>query len=90
MKERNGNVPEPLRSILNAASPSVIGTDPLFPSFGHDPEIDRGFDDDMFDGDGDPDEGCTNKGGHSFVTADTDNGGDGRSYCEFCLADGDA
>lgn len=29
-------------------------------------------------------------GKHSWVTADEDNGGDGRSYCEYCLADGDA
>ncbi len=33
---------------------------------------------------------CTNPEGHSWVCADTDNGGDGRTYCEFCLADGDA
>lgn len=38
--------------------------------------------------DSEPD--CSNPGGHSWVTADEDNGGDGRSYCEWCLADGDA
>lgn len=27
---------------------------------------------------------------HSWVTADKDNHGDGRSYCEYCGADGDA
>lgn len=37
------------------------------------------------------DEGaCTNPAGHSFVCADVDNGGDGRTYCEWCGADGDA
>lgn len=33
---------------------------------------------------------CTNPRGHSWVTAEEDNGGDGRCYCEWCLADGDA
>ena len=33
---------------------------------------------------------CSDPNGHSWVTADEDNGGDGRSYCEHCLADGDA
>ena len=33
---------------------------------------------------------CSNPAGHSFVCADEDNGGDGRVYCEWCLADGDA
>lgn len=32
---------------------------------------------------------CTNPGGHSFVIEDTDHG-EGRSYCEWCGADGDA
>lgn len=45
---------------------------------------------DMFDDDPDPNERCSNKGGHEFVTADEDNGGDGRSYCQWCSADGDA
>jgi hypothetical protein len=45
-------------------------------------------DDDMFDAD---DEGeCPhNKRGHSFVTEDVDRG-EGRSYCQWCNADGDA
>jgi hypothetical protein len=30
------------------------------------------------------------KEGHSWVIADEDNGGDGRCYCEYCGADGDA
>jgi hypothetical protein len=79
------------------AAQSVTGTDPLFPSFAHDPEIDHGFDDDMFDGDDDPDEGCSNKGGHEFVCSGTAYGGDdesyhgeGRCYCQWCGADGDA
>lgn len=34
---------------------------------------------------------CPRPGGrHSWVVSDPDNGGDGRTYCEFCLADGDA
>jgi hypothetical protein len=45
---------------------------------------------------GDDDPGCTNPGGHSFVSSGTEYGGDdesyfgeGRCYCEFCGADGD-
>jgi hypothetical protein len=38
----------------------------------------------------DSEDKCSNPGGHSWVTADEDNGGDGRSYCQHCLADGDA
>jgi hypothetical protein len=52
-------------------------------------EIDRlaELDDDF---DADPNEGCPNKGGHEFIEEDTDDGSEGRSYCQHCLADGDA
>jgi hypothetical protein len=44
----------------------------------------RGYDDD-----GEPI--CTNPGGHSWVTQKGDDiAGEGRSYCEWCGADGDA
>lgn len=33
---------------------------------------------------------CIDRNGHSWVVADEDNGGDGRCYCEYCGADGDA
>lgn len=33
---------------------------------------------------------CTNPAGHSWVIEDTDGHGEGRAYCEWCLADGDA
>jgi hypothetical protein len=52
-------------------------------------------DDDMFDDE--PDDGCTNPGGHEFVCSGTQYGGDdesyhgeGRCYCVHCGADGDA
>lgn len=32
---------------------------------------------------------CTNGHGHSWVCEDVESG-EGRSYCEYCLADGDA
>jgi hypothetical protein len=45
----------------------------------------------------DPNDGCTNPGGHSWVYTGTQYGGDdesyygeGRCYCEWCGADGDA
>lgn len=45
----------------------------------------------------DLDDGCTDPGGHSWVCTGTAYGGDderycgeGRTYCEFCGADGDA
>lgn len=37
-----------------------------------------------------PDPPCTNSAGHEWVTADRDEGGDGRCYCIWCGADGDA
>lgn len=44
-----------------------------------------------------PDDGCTDPGGHSWVYTGTQYGGDdesyfgeGRCYCEHCGADGDA
>lgn len=40
-----------------------------------------------YDEDGEP--VCCNPGGHSFVCEDVESG-EGRSYCEYCLADGDA
>jgi hypothetical protein len=47
-------------------------------------------DDDMFDRD-DEDECPRNKRGHSFVVQEAfDSIGEGRCYCEFCGADGDA
>lgn len=33
---------------------------------------------------------CPGRRDHSWVVADEDNGGDGRCYCEYCGADGDA
>ena len=48
------------------------------------------FDDDMFDGD-DEGECPKNKRGHAFVVQEGfDIIGEGRSYCEWCGADGDA
>lgn len=47
--------------------------------------------------DDEPDDRCSNPGGHSWVYSGTQYGGDdesyhgeGRCYCEFCGADGDA
>jgi hypothetical protein len=47
--------------------------------------------------DDDPNDRCTNPGGHSWVCTGTQYGGDdesyhgeGRCYCEWCGADGDA
>ena len=40
--------------------------------------------------DAEPDGDCSNPSGHEWVCADEDNGGDGRTYCCWCLADGDA
>lgn len=49
------------------------------------------FEDDFdFDADGAEDYCLVTGGAHSWVIADKDNGGDGRCYCEFCCADGDA
>lgn len=43
----------------------------------------------LFDDDGYPPP-CPGRKDHSWVIADEDNGGDGRCYCEYCGADGDA
>lgn len=40
-----------------------------------------------FDDDGEP--VCCNPGGHEFVCEEVESG-EGRSYCQWCLADGDA
>lgn len=45
----------------------------------------------LYDLDEDGEPVCTNPGGHSFVCEDVDGlYAEGRSYCEYCLADGDA
>lgn len=43
----------------------------------------------MFEDEYEDENKCENPGGHSFVCEDCDSG-EGRSYCEYCLADGDA
>jgi hypothetical protein len=43
-----------------------------------------------FDDDGSYPPPCPGRKDHSWVVADKDNGGDGRCYCEYCGADGDA
>lgn len=45
-------------------------------------------DDDLFDGDDDPDAGCPNKGGHEWIVEETEDGSEGPVYCEHCLVGG--
>jgi hypothetical protein len=76
---------ERIRDVMAANDQSDTFVDLRLPLM---PDIDD--DDDMFDGDADSNEGCSNKGGHVFVEQDTEDGSEGRSYCECCGADGDA
>jgi hypothetical protein len=77
---------QPARLTSHRSGPPFQGT-PCFNS-GPIPEDGGHHFDDNYDDD--PNEGCTNKGGHEFVEEDTGERPEGRSYCQWCGADGDA